>query len=84
MNFGPGGVGSGMPLLLLTGRYEALGKYAHDIGFCEHDLRQALLAVERDDEDEFKVRKAAIFQSVKMRWEEMNNAEVLREATDDG
>ncbi|KAK0732177.1 hypothetical protein B0H67DRAFT_549793 [Lasiosphaeris hirsuta] len=39
----------------------------HDISSYKHDLRQALLAIKRDDEDEFKARKAAIFQSVKMR-----------------
>lgn len=67
----------------LIDRYEALKRYAHDIGFCEYDLRQALLAAERDDEDEFKRRKAAIFQRVKSRWEEMNKDKLLCEEVAD-
>lgn len=73
--------GGSETLLPLTDRYETLEKDTHGVGFCKDDLEQAPLAVERDDEDEFEVRKTAIFRNAKMWWERMqNNEEVLREA----
>jgi len=65
-----------------TDIYEALEKHAHDIGFCKNDLRQALLAVERDGVHGFKARKVDIIQNVRQRWEGLNNEEALREVGD--
>jgi len=59
-----------------------LEKHAHDIGFCKNDLRQAPLAVERDDVHGFKARKVDIIQNVRQRWEGLNNEEALREVGD--
>ncbi|KAK0645394.1 hypothetical protein B0T16DRAFT_457432 [Cercophora newfieldiana] len=53
----------------LPARYEELEERACDIGFCEWDLQNALLAAERDDVEGFVERADAIKAKLLWHWE---------------
>jgi len=53
----------------LLDRYEVLERYTDDIDFCEEELKEALLAVERDDVEGFEENKARILRGLRERWE---------------
>jgi len=74
------GQGSDMKKLLsLTEKYEALKERVGRIPICQNSLSRALLAVEQDDEVEFKVWKNDIFRRIKELWKELKTVEILKD-----
>jgi hypothetical protein len=65
-------------LLPLTEKYEALAAHVHQVPFCQYSLGRSLLAVEADDEDEFKAWKEDIFKTIRELWENLDAVEILK------
>jgi len=58
----------------LADEYEVLEEQVKGYRFCDKALSRALLAAERDDEEEFEACKKTIVKSVRQRWEKLRDA----------